>query len=136
MNTTPSIIVSSLDAERLHRLLDAKQYSNLPGVDALINELDRAKVVEPAAVPSDVVTMNSTVQFVDDTTSKEYRLTLVYPGNTESPETVSILAPIGSALLGLSVGQSIDWQVPGGRMLKLRVLQVVRQPEAQGEFHR
>ena len=98
--------------------------------------MDRATVVKPVDVPPDVVTMNSTIRFVDDSNGAEFEFTLVYPADAGKPDTISVLAPVGSALLGLSVGQSIAWQVPGGRELDLRVLAVVRQPEAMGEFHR
>ncbi len=136
MEKQPQLVVSSRDMERLERLLDSESYKSLPGIDALRNELDRAEVVAPTAVPPGVVTMNSTVRFRDDTTDAIFELTLVYPESVRSPDTVSILAPVGSALLGLSVGQSISWQIPGGRTLHLRILEVVYQPEAKGAFHR
>lgn len=132
----PPIIMSSLDQARLERLLESDAHRQLPGIDALLGEMDRATVVKPAEVPPDVVTMNSTIRFVDDANGAEFEFTLVYPADAGKPDTISVLAPVGSALLGLSVGQSISWQVPGGRELDLRVLAVVRQPEAMGEFHR
>jgi regulator of nucleoside diphosphate kinase len=136
MENQPPIIVSSLDLERLEQLLESGQYKRLPGVDALRRELDRASIVEPTEVPTGVVTMNSTARFVDDATKQEYELTLVYPEASGPVNTVSVLAPVGSALLGLSVGQSISWQVPGGRRLQLRILDVTYQPEAMGLYHR
>ena len=132
----PSITVSSLDADRIEALLASDSYKNLTGVDALEGELARANIVEPDEIPAGLVTMNSTVQFIDETTNEEHSVTLVYPGPNNPPDAVSILAPVGIALLGLSVGQSISWQVPDGRELRLRVLNVVYQPEAGGEFHR
>lgn len=132
----PPIIMSSLDQARLERLLESAAYRQLPGIDALLAEMDRATVVKPVDVPPDVVTMNSTIRFVDDSNGAEFEFTLVYPADAGKPDTISVLAPVGSALLGLSVGQSIAWQVPGGRELDLRVLAVVRQPEAMGEYHR
>jgi regulator of nucleoside diphosphate kinase len=132
MATQPSIIVSSVDFERLDQLLSSKLYNRLPGVEALENELGRASVVEPADVPPEVVSMNSLVRFIEDKSGAESQLTLVYPHEAGPADTVSILAPVGGALLGLSVGQSILWQVPGGREISLRVLAVVRQPEALG----
>lgn len=136
MDNRPGIIISSFDLERLERLLDSDAYRNLPGIDALQSEVDRATIVAPEEVPPNVITMNSSVKFIDDATGTEYRLSLVYPGQTDVPDAVSVLAPVGSALLGLSVGQSISWQAPGGRELRLRVLEVTYQPEASGEFHR
>ena len=132
----PSITMSSLDWERLDRLVNLETYSRLPGVEALEEEMNRANVVEPTEVPPEVVTMNSTVEFIDDKTGQTFQMTLVYPDAVTGHETVSIFAPVGSALVGLSVGQSIVWQIPGGRELNLRVLKVLRQPEAMGEFLR
>ena len=132
----PSITMSSLDWERLDRLVNLETYSRLPGVEALEEEMNRANVVEPTEVPPEVVTMNSTVEFIDDKTGQTFQMTLVYPDAVTGHETVSIFVPVGSALLGLSVGQSIVWQIPGGRELNLRVLKVLRQPEAMGEVHR
>jgi regulator of nucleoside diphosphate kinase len=117
-------------------LLDSDENRRLPGMDLLWTELSRATVVDSSEIPSDVVTMNSTVRFVDDANGSEFELTLVYPHGAGAPGTVSVLAPVGSALLGLAIGQPISWQVPGGRKLQLRVLQVLQQPEATGEFHR
>lgn len=132
----PPITMSSLDQARLERLLESDAYRQLPGIDELLSEMDRATVVKPVDVPRDVVTMNSTVRFVDDSNGAEFEFTLVYPADAGKPDTISVLAPVGSALLGLSVGQSIVWQVPGGRGLDLRVTAIVRQPEAEGEYHR
>ena len=136
MNNNPPITMSSLDEARLERLLESDAYRQLPGVDALLSEMERANVVRPVDMPPDVVTMNSTIRFVDDSNGAEFEYTLVYPADAGKPDTISVLAPAGSALLGLSVGQSIAWRVPGGRELDLRVLAVVRQPEAMGEYHR
>ncbi|GEM_PF-131547 len=136
MKDQPPLVLSSRDMERLERLLESESYRRLPGMDALRNEIDRATVVAPADVPPGVVTMNSKVRFRDDSSDSQFELTLVYPDAARSPDTVSILAPVGSALLGLSVGQSITWQVPGSRTLSLRILDVSYQPEASGELHR
>ena len=136
MSTPPPITVSSLDLERVERHLTGEAARRMPGIDALQAELDRATVVEPEEMPPNIVTMNSTVRFRDDNSGKEYELTLVYPDGAGQPGTVSVLAPIGSALLGVAVGQSIAWVVPGGRAITLRVLELVRQPEAMGEYHR
>ena len=88
--------------------------------------------MESHQIPADVITMNSTARFMDETSGKEFELTLVYPDDAlmSSDGTVSVLAPVGSALLGLSVGQAIEWPLPGGRKMSLRVLAVTYQPEA------
>ena len=132
----PQIILSSLDLDRIEALLAAIPASVFPGKADLQSELDRADVVAPEEIPPNVVTMNSTVQFEDLGTGQHRSLTLVYPHNATAADSISVLAPVGSALLGLSVGDTIAWQVPGGRKLELRILEVVSQPEAQGEFHR
>ena len=130
MNETPITIVQS-DYQTLERLLDTSSYRALPGIGMLRDEWNRANVVASDDISPDCVTMNSTVDFVDDEADKAYQLTLVYPDQAGAPGTVSVLAPVGSALLGLRVGQSIRWQVPGGRQLQLRVVAVIRQPEAE-----
>lgn len=134
--TTPPIIMSSLDWDRLDQLMAEPANRRLPVAAALQRELDRARIVEPNEVPPEVVTMNSTIRFMDETSKAESELTLVYPVAAGAAGTVSVLAPVGSALLGLSVGQTIAWPMPGGRTAQLRVLEVLRQPEAMGEFHR
>ena len=134
--TTPPIVMSSLDWDRLDQLMADPANRRLPVAAALQRELDRARIVEPNEVPPEVVTMNSTIRFMDETSKAESELTLVYPVAAGAAGTVSVLAPVGSALLGLSVGQTIAWPMPGGRTAQLRVLEVLRQPEAMGEFHR
>ena len=132
MSTLPPIQITRLDADRLDALLDMPSARQLPGLDALRAELERADVVEPAAIPADVATMNSRIKFVEDASGKTFELTLVYPQDAGKPDSISILAPVGSALLGLRVGQSIQWPMPGGRSAELRLLEVVDQPEANG----
>lgn len=125
----PEITVSTDDLERLEGLLGELRAGAPEIADGLRSELDRARIVEPADVPRDVVTMNSTVRFTEEDSGKEFERTLCYPHEaTGGVDKVSILAPLGSALLGLSVGQSIDWPVPGGRTTRIRILDVVSQP--------
>lgn len=104
---------------------------------ALMQELSRAQVVAPEEMPNTVVTMNSRVEFQEELTGERHTLTLVYPheANVDSGR-ISILAPVGSALLGLSTGQSIDWAAPDGRPLRLLVTAVHYQPEASSDFNR
>lgn len=129
----PPIVLSRLDVERLEALLE-----RLPPQEhaALRGELERADVREPAAMPADVVTMNSVVSFEDEGSGERLTLTLVYPAAAGKPGSVSILAPVGSALLGLTCGQQIDWPMPGGQPRRLRVMEVAYQPEAAGDLHR
>ena len=128
----PHLVISSLDLDRIEQLL-----GNHPQHLALQEELDRAEIRDPADMPPDVVTMNSTVRFKMQNSGNDFCLTLVYPKDVQGDESkISVLAPVGSALIGLSVGQSIDWEAPGGRSLKLKVMSVRYQPEAAGNFHR
>lgn len=133
----PNITVSSLDVSRIEALIDSIEDDLDPVIERLEDELKRANVVEPEEVPSDVVTMNSTVRFVEEATGKEFELTLCYPHAIDgSAGKVSILAPVGSALLGLSVGQRIDWPLPGGRQMRVRIVDVLYQPERAGDLNR
>jgi len=133
----PKIVISSRDIERLETLLGSLAGQEFPGRDALEAELARAEIVEPQDVPPTVVTMNSTVRFRVESSSKEFHLTLVYPKDADaSGGTISILAPVGSALLGLSVGDEIEWPAPGGGVLRVRIEEVTYQPERSGEYHR
>ncbi|GAB3376019.1 nucleoside diphosphate kinase regulator [Lysobacter rhizosphaerae] len=130
-----SLLISRLDCERIEALLDSPVAQSVD-TSALRAELDRADVIEPARVPPDVITMNSTARFAIEGSDEVREVTLVYPRDADgSASRVSILAPVGSALLGLRVGDAIRWPVPGGH-LGLRVLSIDYQPEAAGEFHR
>ncbi|HEY9098015.1 MAG TPA: nucleoside diphosphate kinase regulator [Thiobacillus sp.] len=134
MDKRPEIILTSLDLHRLETILDALPAEAFPGKKELQAELDRAEVVEPQDIPSDVVTMNSKVRFALES-GDEFSLTLVYPQDIDgSVERISILAPVGSALLGLSAGAQIEWPRPGGGVMKVRLVEVIYQPERAGEF--
>ena len=137
MNENPSITISSLDADRLETLIDSLPDGAFPGRDALEAEVARAEIVEPKDLPPTVVTMNSTVHFEVESSSESFCLTLVYPKDVDdSGKTISILAPVGSALLGLSQGDSIAWPKPGSGELRVRIKEVTYQPERAGEYHR
>ena len=102
--TRPAIIINELDAERIDRLLEQPAFANLPVADALNDELDRAQMLAPEAMPHDVVTMNSKVKFRDLTSGEERVRTLVFPSQvTDSASQLSVLAPVGAALLGLAI---------------------------------
>ncbi|ALP43724.1 nucleoside diphosphate kinase regulator [Aeromonas schubertii] len=132
----PKITLSSLDLARLERLLES-----LPPQQALNHslqgELSRAEVLEPGQMPADVVTMNSTVRFRLESSGEEHSLTLVYPKDVQGdPQRISVLAPVGSALIGLTVGDEMTWPGPAGQPLRIRILEVLYQPERAGELHR
>ena len=127
MSTLPRIVLSRFDHKRLDQLLE--KLGPRPELDALREELERAEIVEPEAVPNDLVTMNSTVRFTDEETGKESEITLVFPGSADvDRKRISVFAPLGSALLGLSIGDSIDWPVPNGRARRLRVVGITYDP--------
>lgn len=137
MNKRPNLIISALDAQRLDKLLEALPDAAFPGKAELEAELLRADVVEPADLPATAVSMNSTVRFRVESTGETFTMTLVYPKDVDgSSDKLSILAPVGSALLGLSEGDSIVWPSPGGGSLTVRIEEVVFQPERAGQLHR
>lgn len=101
----------------------------------LQKELERARVVAPEEVPSDVVTMNSKARVRDVAGDEEMTYTLVFPEQANIEEgKISVVAPIGTAMLGQRVGDEFEWQVPAGPV-RLRVKEVLYQPEAAGHFH-
>ena len=116
----PSIVVTRSDFERLSRL--AESYARNPAVaDQLLAELERARIVEDGLIAVDVVRMGSKLRFTSDS-GEDRRITLVFPAEADIAEgKVSILTPIGAALIGLSVGQSIDWTARDGRTHRLTI---------------
>ena len=137
MKKKPEIILSSLDADRLYALLESLPKNSLPGIEELEQELNRAEIVEPTKMPQDIVTMNSIVRFFVESTKQEFELTLVYPKDMDSNgKNISILAPVGSAMLGLAIGDEIEWPKPGGGTLKVRITEILYQPERSGDYQR
>ena len=134
---TENIVVTIRDMERLLGLIDSTgDERSQAAVEALESELSRAQVVDPQDVPPDVVTMNSRVVYRDEERQVTREVTLCYPRDARMGEgRVSVLAPIGAALLGLRVGQGIDWELPGGGRTRLSVVAVPYQPESQGHWH-
>ncbi|CAM4201859.1 nucleoside diphosphate kinase regulator [Pseudoalteromonas ostreae] len=137
MNKKPELIISSLDADRLYDLMESLPAGSFAGEKELEAELGRATIVEPKDMPSTVVTMNSIVNFIVESTKEEFTKTLVYPKNADaSADKISILAPVGSALLGLSQGDEIEWPKPSGGLIKVKIKAITYQPERAGELHR
>ena len=128
------IYITDADFERLRRLIAGRRGAKSMDqeyLDVLEQELDRADVVEPDAIPRDVVTMNSEVR-LKDLDSGEIRVyRLVFPNQPRAENSISVLAPIGTAMLGYRKGDVIEWQVPKG-VRRLKVVAVVYQPEAAG----
>ncbi|CAN5922902.1 nucleoside diphosphate kinase regulator [soil metagenome] len=122
--SVPQIIVSTADCDRLTDLATAS-LERLPEVaEELLAEMDRAKVVDADAVPKDVVRMESTVTFKSDD-GHTRTLKLVYPADESLDEhRLSVMTPVGAALIGLSEGQSISWTARDGKDHRLTVTKV------------
>jgi regulator of nucleoside diphosphate kinase len=126
-NRKPPIAVTRTDSERLWRLAESFAHRNRAVAEELLAELDRAKVVEDGRLAPDVVRMGSSLRFTSDL-GEDRNVTLVFPGEADIAEgKVSVLTPIGVALIGLSAGQSIDWTARDGRVHRLTV-ESVRPP--------
>lgn len=128
---SPPIVVTRDDHKRLSALTSAA-LRQMPHVgEFLADELDRAQVVDDEKIAPTIVTMNSRVEFKDDATGERRTITLVFPGEQDIAEgKVSILTPIGAALLGLSEGQSIERETPKGEWKSLTVVKLHFQPQA------
>jgi regulator of nucleoside diphosphate kinase len=122
MNHTP-IYISREDYSKLRVLIATALHSNASAARArLSNELDRAAVIDPAAFPTDVVTMDSTVEFEDLGTGEIEEYTITFPEKADvALHRISILAPLGTAFIGCRVGDIVKWPTPGGiRQLRVR----------------
>ena len=139
MSLNNKIYITEFDMKRLKGLIQfagerwdkrAAQY-----LEKLDEELDRAEIVKPEEIPTNVITMNSTFCLHDLDTGEDVVYTLVFPGNADSAKgKISILAPIGTAVLGYKVGDIVEWEVPAG-LKRFRVKEIVYQPEAEGNYH-
>ena len=114
-----NIIISSADRDRLLQLIDSARLDRrIPSqsLDLLEGELARASIVEPQELPRDVVAMNSTVWFRDLDSEEIERYTLVFPPDADViRDRISVLAPVGTALLGYRLRDIVEWRVPLGR---------------------
>lgn len=126
MSDLPAITVAEEDYNRLSALLE--KTDDPTGVaNGLEDELSRADLKPLAEIPESVVVMNSVVVFEDQDSGMERRLQLVYPRQADgSADKISILAPAGAAMIGLSIGDSIEWPVKGRKPLHLKVVGVAR----------
>lgn len=119
-------IISKPDYLQLIKLIEQH---DTPAAEALDIELGRADIVQSIEVPRDAVTMGSTVTFIDLDSNEEKTIQLVYPNEADVAQMkISILSPVGSALIGLRIGGEIDWPVPLGKVRRLKV-SAVRQPK-------
>ncbi len=133
-----NIYITDNDMRRLRELiLVARQFRKEEEkyLQELEAELDRGKVVKSQDIPRNIITMNSEVHLRDLNTKEEITYKLVFPDQADASQgRVSILAPIGTALLGYSVGDVIEWKVPAS-IAKLKVEKILYQPEAAGDYH-
>jgi regulator of nucleoside diphosphate kinase len=132
-----TIYITEQDRSRLRQLIASARYAEYRGskyFEDLVGELERAMVVEPKSMPPDVVTMNSRVQLVDLESGETMEYTLVFPQEADLAQgKISVLAPIGTAMLGYRVGDIFTWQVPSGER-RIRVEAILYQPEAAGDY--
>ncbi len=131
------IHITNLDMHRLRKLLEGSHNWNRRDreyLEDLENELDRAVLVSSRKVPPDIVTMGTRIRVKDLDSGKVIEIQLVFPSEADYEQgKISILAPIGTALLGYGVGDIVEWKVPAG-MRRLRVEEVIYQPEAAGQY--
>ena len=134
---TANIYITEPDYNRLSALIEKTREGN--GVDRqylnkLETELDRAEIVGAKDIPANVITMRSTVRLKDLVSGEENTYSLVFPTEADfSQGKISVLAPIGTAILGYKSGDTIEWTVPSG-LRRLKVDKIIYQPEAAGHF--
>ncbi|HUP98654.1 MAG TPA: nucleoside diphosphate kinase regulator [Usitatibacter sp.] len=136
---SPFPVITELDAERIrklgNRLPDGGR--GMTALDALLDVADAAEIVPGNSVPADVVTVNSTVSFRDRQSGAVHRVTVVYPAEfSVADRRISVLSPVGRALLGRRVGEWIALDMPDGSVREIQVLALHYQPEAAGDFTR
>src|SRR5215510_4127903 len=133
-----TIYITEVDLARLRKLIEAARDSgvdsNMPYMNKLEDELDRANIVDPKEIPMDAITMRSKVRLKDLESRKEMIYSPVFPNEADGDEgRISVLAPVGTAMIGYRVGDIIEWEVPSG-LRRLKVEEVLYQPEASGDY--
>ncbi|MGE0084157.1 MAG: nucleoside diphosphate kinase regulator [Desulfococcaceae bacterium] len=132
------IYITEFDKTRLEDLIGVTRDFNMQNrkdLEDLAEELERAEIVDSKNIPRDVVTMNSKVVLRDLNTSEKMTCVLVFPGKANIDiGAVSILAPIGTAILGYAKGDVVEWPVPSG-IRRICIEDILYQPEAAGDFH-
>lgn len=139
MTRKRTIYVTEFDLKRLNKLIemleDEPDRFDSRYLEELDDELRRAKVVAAKNIPPATVTMNSKVRLNDLDTGKDVIYQLVFPGDADAGQNkISILAPMGTALIGFKVGDTVEWRAPAG-MKRMRIEEILYQPEAAGDFH-
>lgn len=138
MTNESTIYITEVDLARLRKLIEAARDTgvdaNTPYMNKLEGELDRANIVGPTEIAIDAITMRSKVRLKDLESRKELIYSLVFPNEADVDEgKISVLAPVGTAMIGYRVGDIIEWEVPSG-LRRLKVEEVLYQPEASGDY--
>ena len=138
MTMESTIYITEVDLARLRKLIEAARDGgvdwNTPYMNKLEDELDRANIVDPKEIAMDAITMRSKVRLKDLESRKEMIYSLVFPNEADVDEgRISVLAPVGTAMIGYRVGDIIEWEVPSG-LRRLKVEEVLYQPEASGDY--
>ena len=137
ISTAPEIVITEVDFDRLNQLIQSPRYRTTHStlVAGLKQELNRGKIVPAPKVPKGTVTMRSRIRVRDLATDETEVYTLVYPEEADINQgRLSVLAPLGMALLGTRVGQTVEVKVPIG-VRQLEVERILYQPEAAGDLH-
>lgn len=133
-----TVYITSFDMDRLQSIIDNHRSASpkiKEQIERLEKELDKAFVVEPKDIPADVVTMNTKLRLLDETSGEEKNISLVFPSDADFDKNrISILAPVGTALLGYRVGDIVEWNVPSGTK-SFRIMETIYQPEAAGDYN-
>lgn len=131
------VTLTKNDYTRIYKAItDAKNSKTINSNEAekLLSELSKAEIVPSEKIDNDVVTMNSEVKLFFENTQKEQSFKIVYPQDSNLKENkISIFSPIATALIGYKIGDEIEWIVPGG-MTKIKIVDLIYQPEAAGDF--
>lgn len=130
---TDAILITEKDLLRIRHILSFQTSDEFENLEL---ELDRAKIITDNEVPPDLVTMNSKVKFLNKQDNKEMVATIVYPADSDFVDgKISVLASLGSAIIGLREGQEINWMFPDGKTRTLKILEILYQPEANQHWH-
>ena len=136
-NIMKKVTLTKNDYTRIYKAItDAKNSKTINSNEAekLLSELSKAEIVSSEKIDKDVVTMNSEVKLFFENTQKEQSFKIVYPQDANLKENkISIFSPIATALIGYKIGGEIEWIVPGG-MTKIKIVDLIYQPEAAGDF--
>lgn len=136
-NIMKKVTLTKNDYTRIYKAItDAKNSKTINSNEAekLLSELSKAEIVPSEKIDKDVITMNSEVKLFFENTQKEQSFKIVYPQDANLKENkISIFSPIATALIGYKIGDEIEWIVPGG-MTKIKIVDLIYQPEAAGDF--